>query len=398
MKRYIFRHERFGTMCYDNVNHHLFLNKNLNEFPSEDVRIINNSFFTETALTFPITIFLLTTQKCNLRCLHCLNHSSKENSMIPIIELDTEYIMPAIDEIFDHGGFVIKITGGEPFLRPDIFDILHYIDSKPINTIIFSNGLLIDDNVVNKLKQLKHSRVRISIDGVENTNDKIRGKGSFNAAYNALKKLLLCGVNCEISYTVTSINYLEIEALSNILKNNKLNCKIYLNLIKIVGNTLNHNDLIIPKEMTEHVFNEVKRQINNDIQISYNPFTDLYLKVFGDFYKCPAGRMSLSIGSNGDVFACGLFSGDRSLLCGNIMETNLRTLWKSDPMNFIRSLPERKECAQCCVYGNNCTGGCRGNALNKFGDLCGEDINCDIYNLNSVNFGVGKTLFAFDCL
>ncbi len=399
MERYIFRREQFGTICYDNVNRQLFLNKDINEFPSHEVRIVNNSYFTETALTFPITIFLLLTQKCNLRCLHCLNYSSKESATAPVIELETKYILSAIDEIYDHGGFVIKITGGEPLLRPDIFDILSYIDSKPINTIIFSNGLLIDDHVINKLKLLKHARVRISIDGARNTNDKIRGKGSFDIAYNALKKLLACGIDCEVSYTVNSKNYLEIEALSSMLKKDKLNCKIYLNFIKIVGNALNNNDLIIPREMTSHVFSEVKKQVmNNDIQISTYIFTDFYLKVFGDIYGCPAGRMSLSIGTKGDVFPCGLFSGERSLLCGNIKETDLCTLWKSEPMNLARRLPERKKCAQCSMYSNNCTGGCRGNALNKYDDLCGEDINCDIYKLNSLNYDVDKTLFAYDCL
>jgi radical SAM protein with 4Fe4S-binding SPASM domain len=301
--------------------------------------------------------------------------------------------MSAVDEIYDHGGFIIKITGGEPFLRPDIFDILYYIDSKPINTIVYSNGLLIDNNAVNKLKQLKYSRVRISIDGARDTNDKIRGKGSFDVAYSALKKLLHCGVDCEINYTVNYMNYLEIEVLSSILKKDKMNCKIHLNTIKIAGNAINNNDLIIPRKKIEYVFNEVEKQINNDIQISPDkPFTDSYLKIFGDIFGCPSGRMILSICSNGDVSGCGLLYNDSSLLCGNIVESKISTLWESDSINFVRRLPERKECVECVVYRNNCTGGCRGNALNKFGDLCGDDVNCNIFNLKSA------ALFAFDCL
>ena len=400
MSRYVFRQEHFGTMCYDNVTRDLFLNKNISDFPSKEIRVINNSILGKNTLTFPAIVFLKVNQKCNLRCMHCLSGSSDEKDKTELDQLNLSQLKSIIDEIYDCGGFVVKVTGGEPFLRSDIFDILSYIDSKPLSTILFSNGILIDDDAIEKLKRFKYMKIRISLDGVKETNDSIRGKGTFDAAYSALRKLYLNGINCEVSYTVHSKNYLELKSLINILEKDNINCNIYLNLLKVAGNALSNSDLMIQEDKTKIVFDAVKNQIENKLNVAYyNPFADAYLKIFGKIYGCPAGKMSLSIDSNGDVLACGLFYDDSNALCGNVKEKTLNELWQSKAMRYIRELPEKESCTLCDIYKKNCTGGCRGNALNKFNDLYGKDINHRIYNLNFSSFANKEhTLFAYDCL
>jgi len=167
---YIFRKETFGGLLYDVSDNKLYLTcenvhtkeglKPIYFLPMNqgDPSLLSNNYFYEkcckfinspilnTLITAPTTVFFEVIKRCNLRCNHCFNSSGKiENEELGIGEIDS-----IISNLASIGVFNVKISGGEPFCRADIFEILHIFERHSINFTIFTNGILISDDVATK--------------------------------------------------------------------------------------------------------------------------------------------------------------------------------------------------------------------------------------------------------
>ena len=128
----------------------------------------------------PISVVWETTLACNMNCLHCGSSAGKRR----VKELSTDESMKLCDDLKTLGTRVISMMGGEPFLRKDWEDIALYIRDLNMNLTFMSNGLLIDDKIITKLKKIDPYAVTISIDGATaSTHNTIRGvKKSFEGA------------------------------------------------------------------------------------------------------------------------------------------------------------------------------------------------------------------------
>jgi len=138
---------------------------------------------------------------CDSSCLHCASADRSPFSD----ELDTSSALGIVDQIFDFGATFLGITGGEPFLRKDLFDIIRHARKIGLNSSIITDGHLLDNkNFENIVKN--EVRVSISIDGAERVNDLIRGKGVYAKAVSAIKRLSKARLlNCLV-YTFANIN------------------------------------------------------------------------------------------------------------------------------------------------------------------------------------------------
>ena len=127
-------------------------------------------------LKFPLHIEIKITNKCNLKCLHCISSAGRVYKK----ELSKKEIFKIIEEAKKEKAFTIGITGGEPFLRNDIFEIIDKIYNSGLELIITTNGTLVNKSILERIKN-KVSLIRISIDHFERTkHDYFRGvKGSF---------------------------------------------------------------------------------------------------------------------------------------------------------------------------------------------------------------------------
>lgn len=403
MEEYILRKENCGYVLYDIESNNIFFaeidvdnmysesNYQLlsraektflpdNYFSIKCGRFIDNTKY-NNAFSAPETVFLELTKKCNLRCKHCFNESGIQEQH----ELRFDEIKMLIDDLVRIGVFTIKITGGEPFCRQDILEILSYLESKPINYIVFSNGTNITENDIQKLKTFKHLlKIRISIDGNRDTNDSIRGNGSFDKAMKTIKQLCDNKIPCEINYTITSKNYKQIIDLASSLKENNILCNINIGMVKIAGRAKNKDEeYYFTKDNIANAIEYIKRQLH-DIKCvkPYYLLEPIYYKLFGDSFGCPGARLTTTIKCTGEVYPCGLLSGYESFLCGNIRDIDFQEIWNNDKMNAFRHIPEQIKCKSCNYYLKSCTGACRGNALNYHNDICGEDINCLVYQID----------------
>ncbi len=133
------------------------------------------------------------TERCNLRCRHCYQSGAAGE------ELDLASIREAIAEIDetvagwsrDYGlelGLSFTLTGGEPFLRPDLWEILEEVRGRGHDAWLLSNGTLVDPPTAARLASLGVRGVQVSIEGPEGVHEEIRGRGSYEAALEGLKK------------------------------------------------------------------------------------------------------------------------------------------------------------------------------------------------------------------
>src|SRR3990167_8766467 len=145
----------------------------------------------------PVRVSFLITNYCNLRCFYCYasdNFNSKKTS-----EPTYEQLINVIDQIYDAGCRWINILGGEPLLRNDIEDFIDYVHSKGIFIEITTNGYFVRKRI-NALKKVNH--LCISLDGNKESNDKSRGKGSFEKIVDGIEFAVKNGLNVRVHATL----------------------------------------------------------------------------------------------------------------------------------------------------------------------------------------------------
>lgn len=137
----------------------------------------------------PMEILLEITNKCNLRCKMCwLWGEHGVGDRYSGLELNRNEIFELIDELSNFKP-TLTITGGEPFVRSDLIDILRYIKSNRMKVRILTNGTLLDDKKIQELCEIKVDEVVFSIDGPESIHDSIRGRGTFRKVSENIRKL-----------------------------------------------------------------------------------------------------------------------------------------------------------------------------------------------------------------
>jgi len=151
------------------------------------------------------------TERCNLNCTHCYQTGgrSDELSIAEIGEALTE-ITAMIDSWQAAYGLEfersLNVTGGEPLLRRDLFEILALMRDQGFALYLLSNGTLIDPEKARQLAALQVAGVQVSIEGPKEIHDQIRGQGSFVAACRGVSDLLAAGLQVTLNATLSEIN------------------------------------------------------------------------------------------------------------------------------------------------------------------------------------------------
>lgn len=157
-------------------------------------------------ITGPSQMTVDITNRCNLRCLHCFNYSG-ENAYIDD-ELTDDELLKLIDDIVVFKPFNVCFCGGETLLRKNIIlKLAKKLSDNHIMISMVSNGILLTENVAKELKSSGISRVQISLDGIGESHDKLRGKkGVYEKAIQALKNLKEVGIRSGVAFSVTPWN------------------------------------------------------------------------------------------------------------------------------------------------------------------------------------------------
>lgn len=160
---------------------------------------------------FEFFIQLHLTERCNLRCRHCYQTGdlSSELSLPEIVSLIGE-VSGMLEDWRETYGIALSssftVTGGEPFLRQDLFEVLEELRKGEIDTYILTNGTLITSELAARLSALGVKGVQISIEGPEIVHDSIRGTGSFAASLGGIRNILDAGIELTLNTTLSELN------------------------------------------------------------------------------------------------------------------------------------------------------------------------------------------------
>ncbi len=320
------------------------------------------------------------TRSCNLACSHC--RASSKHKPYPD-ELTAGECFKLIDDIVSFGKPIIILTGGEPLLRKDIFEIIGYGKKKGLVMVMAPNGTLLNDENIRKIIDSGIKRISVSLDGPDAvSHDNLRQvPGAFKKACEGIEKARNAGLEFQINTTVTKRN---IKALPDIM-----------NLAKRLGAKAHHIFLLVPtgraKEMTseelsapeyEEALKFLAREKKNsslEIKITCAPH---FNRVLLQDHACGApaltGRGCMGgvgfcfISHIGDVQPCGYLE----LKCGNVRKEGLKKVWfDSEIFNNIRNWALYKGKCGICEFKAVC-GGCRARAYAKYGDYLREEPYC----------------------
>jgi radical SAM protein with 4Fe4S-binding SPASM domain len=167
----------------------------------------------------PIVVWNIT-RACNLKCVHCYNDSGTNKADD---ELSTNEAKAVLDNLSGFGVPSVLFSGGEPLMRPDLFELMGYAVERGLRAVISTNGTLITADVANKIKQHEVSYVGISLDGIGKVNDQFRGvTGAFERAVEGIKNCQDAGVRIGLRLTLTKRNVQDLESLFEFFEKEKI--------------------------------------------------------------------------------------------------------------------------------------------------------------------------------
>lgn len=312
-------------------------------------------------LTGPLTVHLEVTAECNLKCVHCFASESKNKQILSLKELESLF-----KELASLGSYRLGITGGEPLLRRDIFDIIDAAVGHGLQPCMTSNGLLITEDTARELGKRNFGWFNISLDGATaRTNDAVRGKGTYDEVLNRIS-ILKKYKTFSLAFTVMKHNMNELAQYCELAKSLGAQAAVFRPLYP-VGNASKHRELM--PDFSDYLLclNELKR-INMEVEIDFYSFHawgpgtrhDKQATVYDNF-GCGAGNTTCSISSNGDVLPCSFLG--QEYIAGNLRATTFKQIWDSSPVfKSMRNLSGNAQCETCNQY-DICSGGCRARAL-----------------------------------
>lgn len=343
-------------------------------------------------LSAPIALIWELTRACNLKCKHCFSSSGRQENN----ELTTNEVKKNIDSFAENRILYINFTGGEPLLRRDFFDILKYASTKNIFFDFSTNGYLLTDKTVSNLKGTNVMQVQVSVDGLEETHDNLRGvKGAFKRALKAIKLLSQANFDVVISCTVNRTNIKELPKLIDMaLTVGASSFKTTL-FIPIGQGGFNQEELAINSNDVQQLsllMSKKKKELSGRLSIMLTscypwlldeslPRNPKWLR--SEYICCAAGTSNLFITSDGNVVPCPFL---REHVLGNLRNDRPSDLWKAKTLETFRKLKPmdlKGKCKECDYLGDQCFGGCRAAALAYSDDLYGEDPFCWKVSQNS---------------
>jgi len=327
----------------------------------------------------PRIVTLELTNACNLRCKHCYACAGEalEN------ELSTEEIEKVLRELYDLGTFEIELSGGEPLLRPDFMKIVSIAQSLDFEVTILSNGVLIDKKIAKKLKDYSLKHVQVSVEGLSNNHEYIRGKGTFKSTINGIRYLRAEGIPVAMRTTATKRSLNDIESIFALA----VDLDIYrFGVLRFfpVGRgmayknelMLNANEIVILQNIINNIRKTNKTKMG--LNIDYHGLFELASsegRNSSGVMLCPGGKTWCIIKSNGIVSSCDLLP----TYAGNVREESLANIWDDAPIfKTFRELDPKKLKGACelCDKRDVCLGYCRALALIYTADFYAEDPTC----------------------
>lgn len=339
-------------------------------------------------------MYLNITNHCNLKCRYCYDEESKEVDNSSGQSLETYKKLSEDCSLL--GLKSVAITGGEPTVNKNWFEISKLFSDKGITVKISTNGTLLNEDLAKKIKELD-AQVQISLDGDEGVMSFItQVPGTYERVINAIKLLKKYDIKLNLNAVLGGHNLNAINYLNDLSK--KYDVHIRFTFYKDIFNdgkgviralTISEIDAVLSK------LNDMKKD-NDNIYLSIPP---LITPENFDYYYNPSCGWPINVAgvlANGDVTVCGLASCTPELVAGNINNDSFLNIWNNSKLfNDLRKLnvADLKGICKDCPVNDVCVGGCRLESYKLTKDPCAPNTMCQAYYEALLNGDINKKCF-----
>ena len=333
------------------------------------------------------------TARCNLSCVHCRGASTA--SEVPG-ELTTEEAREFVDGIAAFGSPILILSGGEPLVREDVYEIARYATDKGLRVVLATNGTLLNEYIVSRLIESGIQRISVSIDGATaSSHDEFRGQeGSFKRAIEGIDIIKKSGLEFQINTTITKRNISEIPFIFDFATDIGA-AALHIFLLVPTGRGKEIENEEIPADEYERILNWFyDKQKTSTIQLKAT-CAPHYFRIMKQRQKsenldqvksrkenhhgyaamtrgCLGGTGFCFVSSTGGVYTCGYLPE----MAGSIKENSFQDIWENSKIfNDLRDPDNLKGKCGRCEYRYICSG-CRARAYAATGDYLAEEPYC----------------------
>ena len=346
------------------------------------------------------------TKRCNLKCKHCyIDASTRKDEG----ELTTEEAKIFIDDLATFGAPVFLFSGGEPFLREDLFELGVYAKEKGLRTVISTNGTLITKEMALKVKEAGFSYVGVSLDGLEATNDKFRNHtGAFNKTLMGIRNCLECGIRVGLRFTINKNNFKDVNGIFDLIEKEDIPRACFYHLVYSGrGSDMVADDLTPDEarstmdtifERTIKLYETKKQALTEgvlDTEIltvdNHSDGVYLYLKLLKEDPKRAAEVLNLLKINGGNKSGIGIANVDnlgfvhadqfwQYYSFGNVKKRKFSDIWLDESDELLKNLRNRipllkGKCGRC-NFQDICAGNFRVRSEAVYNDVWQEDPAC----------------------
>jgi len=332
------------------------------------------------------------TRRCNLNCVHCRSSSTLEVEGHPDFSLAEA--RRVLDDIHSYASPVVVLSGGEPLLRGDVFDIAEHGTSLGLRMCMATNGTLVTSETCRNIKETGIKMVSLSLDGASpSVHDDFRNQpGAFDGTMNAIRLFNEHGIPFLINSSFTQRNKQEAPQIYELVKSLGATAW-YLFMIVPTGRGEEIMEELIPESEYEEMLNwhYTMEKEESDLLVRPTCAPQYYRIVLqrakeegekfqrrslkfstGGSKGCLAGQLICLIDVDGNVLPCSYFP----KAAGNIKEQSFQEIWETAPLFLeLRDFKAYKGNCGKCEYVNVC-GGCRARAYAIHGDYMAQEPFC----------------------
>lgn len=304
---------------------------------------------------------------CNLRCKHCYVGDRRSNPDPPLpLEEVVHRVQILKDFQIRHGfkGHTMNISGGEPTIHPELLDIIREIRKREITPFLLTNGMRITEKFARQIKEAGCNLVQISLEGNEEINDDIRGKGVFKKALDAIDILKKLDFRVVIGITISKLNRDHLEDLWKMLdgKVNKFHCRE----VAPIGAADNFEKILDEDRW------KLYEKINNwrgktRVFLEDPPFCTIDPELIEKRAGCAAMICLMCIDTDGSIYPCRKAPHKMGTI------DDIEAAWNNPIAKRMRIRDFDGPCGTCNVKGS--CGGCRGYCY-AHGNILGSDDRC----------------------
>lgn len=311
-------------------------------------------------------LFWECTLNCNFFCKHCGSSAGRKVFRDELTTAEIKKTFKEISEDFDAKKIMIAVTGGEPLVRKDLFEVMEYASDLGFSWGMVTNGFLVTEEAVENMKKAGMKTVVVSIDGIGKTHDQFRSMDhAYDHAIRAVQLLAKGNFLSDLQIT-SSIHKGNIEQLEDMYRQ-----FIPLGItswrvmnVDAIGRAEGNSSLLLNGKELKYVLDFIKeKRKESSISITYGCAGYLGMEyereVRDQYFFCSTGIHIASILQNGDIFVCPNVPRRTEFIQGNIKMDRFSTIWKNEFRVFRkRERTANNECRSCKMWDS-----CLGNSF-----------------------------------